>query len=359
MSKLPITYFGAGPARLPKPVLEAASRAMLDYEGTGLSILEIPHRGPHFKAILEETNALVRELAEIGDDYEVLWLQGGGRLQFAMIPENFLNAKNVGSYIDSGHWSREAYETAKLCGLAEVVASSQEEGYMRLPDWPNFIFPDTSYVHITTNNTIYGTQWRDIPPTLFRLVGDMSSDIFGIDRHYDHFDLFYAVAQKNMGPAGCTLVCIRKEFLAEAADGLPGYHSYKAQAKEPSLLNTAPVAAIYVTLLTLRLLKEKGLENQIRENEEKAALLYATLEQSRAFYLPVAPSSRSIMNVIFRPTDPGDQSGFERHCALLGIEGIVGHRSVGGFRASLYNAVTLDDVHTLCEAIESYIPAGA
>jgi len=345
-------FFGPGPAKLPEAVLAEAAAGVVSYKDTGLSILEIPHRGKAFEAILEESKALVKELCGIGDDYEVLWLQGGGRHQFAMVPMNFLGAGQTAGYIDSGHWSADAMGAAKYYGQVDVLASSKEDNYTHLPAWPAAISKELAYVHMTTNNTIYGTQWPSIPDCEVPLIADMSSDIFSVQRDYSKCALFYAVVQKNIGASGATLVVVRKEMLSRIQRTLPDSLNYAAQAKAKSLLNTPPVFSIYTSLLMLRWIKNKGMETVEKENRDKATLLYQCLEQSSAFELIVSPESRSLMNVVFRGTDAATEEKIRTAFKEAGIEGVDGHRSVGGFRASLYNAVSLEDTRKLVSVIE-------
>lgn len=347
-------YFGAGPAAFPGSVLREAADAVISYGDTGLSILEIAHRGPEFGAILEESKSLVKELCGLNDDYEVLWLQGGGRHQFAMIPMNFLGPEDTAGYIDSGHWSADALEAAKYYGKVNVLAASRADHYTHLPEWPANIPAGLAYVHFTTNNTIYGTQWPALPDCPAPLIADMSSDIFSVKRDYTKCALFYAVVQKNVGASGVTLVVVRKDMLERIKRTLPDSLNYAAQAKAGSLLNTPPVFSIYTSLLMLRWIKAKGMDAIEQENREKAALLYAALEQSTAFNLIVEETSRSLMNVVFRGVDAATEERFLQQCTAAGIEGVKGHRSVGGFRASLYNAVSLDDTRRLVDRIHQF-----
>ncbi len=348
-------YFGAGPAALPQSVLEATAEAILDYNGCGISLLSIGHRDKLFTDILDEACALTLELTGLSsDEYSVLWLQGGGRHQFAMLPMNFLGEDEQAGYIDSGHWAHEAMETAEYYGEAVTLASSRDDQYTHLPAWPKGMPAGLKYVHITTNNTIYGTQWPDIPACPEPLVADMSSDIFSLKRDYNKCALIYAVAQKNFGPAGVTLVIVRKSMAESGARRLPDVMSYAGQIRAGSLLNTPPVAAIYTCLLMLRWTKARGMETIEAENRRKAALLYQTIDQSKLFYCPVEKESRSIMNVIFRTHRQEDEAAFLQYAEQRQIVGIKGHRSVGGFRASLYNAVTIQEVSALCEAINTF-----
>lgn len=345
--------FDAGPATLYREVLEEASRSILDYKGTGLSILEIAHRGPLFRKILEESKALVLELLGLDESYEVLWLQGGGRMQFSMVPMNFLPDTAEAGYVESGHWAAEALKAAKRYGNAKAVASSRASGFDHIPDWghPD---PKMAYLHLTTNNTIYGTQFFSFPDTEVPLVVDMSSEIFSRKIDYSRFSLIYAVAQKNMGPAGVTLVVVRKSLLKKEARDLPEILSYKSLAHHGSLLNTPPVFAIYCCMLTLRKVREIGLEQIEKESHSKAALLYEAIDASRRFYAPAQPTSRSLMNVCFHMYDKEREASFLGFCEERDIVGIKGHRSVGGFRASLYNAITLEDVKRLVAALVAF-----
>lgn len=355
MSKSKI-YFGSGPAMLPQEVLQGTAAAVLNYNKTGISILSIPHRGKAFAEILEEANARVLSLCKLNDkDYEVLWLQGGGRQQFAMIPMNFLAQKASAGFVDSGHWAKDAMDTAACYGNAVSLSTSAADNYRYLPEWPKEISEQLTYIYLTSNNTIYGTQWPEIPISNRPLVVDMSSDIFSCERDYARCDLFFAVAQKNIGPAGVTLVVVKKEMLQKQVRELPGILSYAAQAKAGSLLNTPPVAAIYSCLLNLRWMEEQGMDSLFEANRRKAELLYAEIDRNPNFQAIASPESRSRMNVVFSMTDKNRESEFLAFCAARNIEGIAGHRSVGGFRASLYNALSLDDVAALVAAMQDFV----
>jgi phosphoserine aminotransferase len=348
-------YFGAGPAALPQSVLEETAQAILDYNGSGISLLSIGHRDKLFTDILDEASALVLQLTGLSnEEYTVLWLQGGGRHQFAMVPMNFLGEDESAGYIDSGHWAHEAMETAEYYGKAIALASSQEDNYTHLPEWPSELPAGLKYVHFTSNNTIYGTQWPAIPDCPVPLVADMSSDIFSVQRDYSRCALIYAVAQKNFGPAGVTLVIARRSLVESTSRRLPDVLSYAGQMRANSLLNTPPVSAIYTCLLTLRWIAARGMEAIEKENRQKAASLYEAIDASDIFYCPVERDSRSMMNVVFTAKRKEDEQSFLRFASARGIEGIKGHRSVGGFRASLYNAVSLAEVGILTEAIRSF-----
>jgi phosphoserine aminotransferase len=346
--------FNAGPGALPQEVLQQASQAVLEYDNTGLSILGVQHRGKHFDAILEESKALVKELCGLNDEYEVLWLHGGGRLQFSMIPMNFLDTNKEAGYIDSGFWASEAIEYANYYGNVNILSSTKADNYTHLPDWPTAVPQELAYVHFTTNNTIYGTQFKNIPAINTSLIADMSSDIFCKQRNYTNCDLFYAVAQKNIGPAGVTLVVIKKDLLQKQCRILPPMLSYTAHVKKNSVLNTPPVFAIYTSLLMLRWTKEKTIAAIENENNAKAAILYEEIERNPLFRSVVKEEDRSIMNACLRMNDETLQKEFIDFCNDNDVTGIAGHRTVGGLRVSLYNAITLQDVEHLVELMKAF-----
>lgn len=347
--------FGSGPAALPQEVLQEAAASIIEYNNSGLSILEIPHRGKAFEAILEESNALVKELCELPDDeYEVLWLQGG-RLQFSMIPSNFLAENATAAYLDSGHWSAEAIENAQLYGNVTVLASSKNTNYNCLPALPDNITDPYAYLYLTTNNTIYGTQWKKFPKANAPLVADMSSDILSCKRAYHHFDFFYAVAQKNIGPTGVTLVVLRKDFLKKTVRKNAPMLDYQLQAKHNSVFNTPPVFAIYTSLLMLRWMKKTGMETIFKNNAQKAATLYQEIDRNSLFNGTVTnKEDRSTMNVCFTAINPKIATEFLNLCNEHQIEGVKGHRSVGGFRVSLYNAITQAAVEKLVSLMREF-----
>ncbi len=346
--------FNAGPAALPESVLQEVAAATIDYNNTGLSILELPHRGKEFLAIIEESKQLVRELCSLDDRYEILWLHGGGRLQFCMIPMNFLPAHQSAGYINSGHWAEEAAEYAAGYGDVQILASSKEVNYSHLPEWPANIPDKLAYLHFTTNSTIYGTQWHHFPEVTTPLIADMSSDIFSRRHNYSRYAMFYAAAQKNLGVAGVALAVIRKDMLNRTARILPPMLSYKQQALENSILNTANVAGIYTSLLMLRWTKNKGIQAIEEENNKKAQLLYDALDNSKTFIPYVTEKThRSLMNVCFTADTPANEALLLQLCDENNITGIRGHRSVGGFRVSLYNAVSLTAVEKLVALIKS------
>jgi phosphoserine aminotransferase len=350
-------YFGAGPAALPKEVLKEASEAVIEYRNTGLSILEIPHRNALFEDILEESKALVRSLCGLGEDeWEVLWLPGG-RLQFSMIPMNFLRPDTIGGYADTGSWAAEALENAEMLGDAEAITSAREGGYTSIPPLPESLPQNLAYLHITSNNTIEGTQWAEFPDTgSVPLFVDVSSDVLGSLRDYSRCSLYWAVVQKNLGAAGVTLVCVRKELLRQEVAGLTPMLSYSAQVAKNSVLNTPPVFAIYTAMLMLRWTAAKGLDVIDRENREKAETLYAAIERSPHFYAPAEKGSRSRMNVVFRGQTKELEKAFLSACNQRGLAGLEGHRTAGGFRASLYNAVPKEAVTELVKVMDTFEP---
>ena len=349
-----VINLNSGPAALPQEVLQQASEAVLDYNGTGVSVLSIPHRGKDFNAILDESKQLVRELGGLNDDYEILWMHGGGRLQFAMIPMNFLGEEQTAGYIDSGNWSADAIRHAEYYGHVQVLSSSKDDNYQHLPGWPQDVPANLAYLHITTNNTIYGTQWPNVPKVNVPLVADMSSDIFSKQVDYANCAMLYAVAQKNIGPAGATLVAMRKDMLQRISRNLPPMLNYAEHVAKKSVLNTPPVFPIYVSLLILRWTKEKGIDKIEEENKIKATLLYDEIERNPLFSSPVKKEDRSMMNVCFRALDERTEQLFLDFCEASGIVNIKGHRSVGGFRASLYNAITIEDVKYVVAVMQEF-----
>lgn len=350
-----IINFGAGPAALPPSVMAEAAQAVLNYNHTGLSILEIPHRDTDlFPAILAESTSLVLSLTGLSaDEYEVLWLQGGGRMQFAMIPMNFLPKGKRAGYVDSGHWSYEAQQYAAQVGDVVCLGSTRHTNYTTLPQIDT-IPEDLAYLHLTTNNTIYGTQWQAFPQSAVPLIADMSSDIFAQQRDYSQFDLFYAVAQKNLGAAGVTLVVVKKKFLQHSITGLPPILDYKAHAQQQSVLNTPPVFNIYVSLLTLRWIAQKKLSVLDQQNRLKAALLYQEIDRNTLLKPIAAKEDRSLMNVVFATVSLSLEKELLHFCQQKGIEGIAGHRSVGGFRVSLYNAISIEQTAYLVSVLQEF-----
>jgi phosphoserine aminotransferase len=336
--------FNAGPSILPKAVFEEASRAILDFNGTGLSILEIGHRTPLFEDVLNEATALVKELMQLNDQKEVLFLHGGASTQFFQVPMNFLSKDKKAAYLDAGVWGTKAIKEAKQFGQVEVVASSKDKNYSYIPK--GYVIPDdAAYFHYTTNNTIEGTQMHGIPSAGVPLVADMSSDILSCGMDFNQFSFIYAGAQKNIGAAGVNLVVVDKGFAESANLAIPSMMDYRQHILNGSMLNTPPVFAIYVCLLTLRWLKNIGGIAAIeKRNKEKSDLLYGTLEKLPIFHLPVPVEDRSHMNAVFTMKDLALESLFNAKCKEEGMVGVKGHRSVGGFRVSMYNALSLESV---------------
>ena len=346
--------FNAGPSILPKSVFEEASKAVLNFNDTGLSILEIGHRTPIFQTVMDEARTLVKELMELDKDHEVLFLHGGASTQFMQVPMNLLDDKETAAFTDTGVWSTKAIKEAKLFGKVEIVCSSKESNFTYIPK--DFAVPnDAKYLHITTNNTIYGTQWQKIPKTSNSLVADMSSDIFSRVLDFNAFDLIYAGAQKNMGPAGVNLVVVNKNILGKVKRTIPTIMDYRNHIKEGSMLNTPPVFAVYVCMLTLKWLKTLGGVAAVEKlNNEKAALLYAAIDENPLFTGTVNKEDRSKMNVCFVMNDASLEESFLHFTKEQGIVGIKGHRLVGGFRASLYNALPLSSVEVLAGLMKEF-----
>lgn len=346
--------FNAGPSILPHSVFEEASKAILDFNGTGLSILEIGHRTPIFEAVIDEAVSLIRELMQLNGNKEVLFLHGGASTQFFQIPMNFLSKDRTASYLDAGVWGSKAIKEAKVFGKVQVVASSKDTNYDRIPDQYT-VQQDAVYFHYTTNNTIEGTQMHAIPEVQVPLVADMSSDILSRVMDFNRFDFIYAGAQKNIGAAGVNLVIADKNFLEKGNMVLPSMMDYRQHVANGSMLNTPPVFAIYICLLTLRWLKSIGGVSAMEKiNQQKANLLYETLESLPIFHLPVAKKDRSLMNAVFTMKDSALESQFLQTCKDEGMVGVKGHRSVGGFRVSMYNALPLSSVESLTELMKHF-----
>ena len=326
----------------------------MNYNNSGLSILELGHRTASFEAVMAEARDLVRELMQLDDQHEVLFLHGGASTQFMQVPMNLLDDKETAAYADTGVWGIKAIKEAKLFGKVEVVCSGKESNYTTIPK--DFAVPnDAAYFHITTNNTIYGSQWQKIPYTSIPLVGDMSSDIFSRVIDFNAFDLLYAGAQKNMGPAGVNLVVVKKNILGKIKRAIPTIMDYRNHINEGSMLNTPPVFAVFVCMLTLRWLKAQGGVAAIEKlNEAKAALLYAEIDENPFFRGTVNKVDRSKMNVCFVMNDSSLEAAFLRLTKEKNIVGIEGHRLVGGFRASLYNALPISSVTVLVNAMKEF-----
>ena len=342
--------FNAGPSILPDEIFKKTSNAILNLNETGLSILEISHRSNEFKDILNEARELTLDIAQLdSNEYSTLFLQGGASTQFLMIAYNFLNSK--GGYINTGSWSAKAMQEAKLFGDVVEIASSKDKNYNYIPKDYN-ITDNLDYIHLTTNNTIFGTQFNIIPGFNEPIIADMSSDIFSRDIDYSVFDLFYAGAQKNLGPAGTTLVVIKKETLERIEREVPSMLSYKVHVDKDSSFNTPPVFSIYACLLNLREIKIKGIKNIEIENNAKAIALYDEIDRNTCFTGFSENEDRSKMNVTFNLIDNNNSEIFQKICKENRIIGINGHRSVGGYRASLYNALKIESVKVLIESMQ-------
>jgi phosphoserine aminotransferase len=350
-----IHNFNAGPSILPKEVFEQASQAVLNFNNTGLSILEIGHRTSLFQPVMDEARALVKELMGLDDEHEVLFLHGGATTQFMQVPMNLLGETEIASYTETGTWATKAIKEAKLFGHVEVACSSKETNFTSIPEGLS-VSPTAAYLHITTNETIAGIQWHAIPYDCgVPLIADMSSDILSRQLDFNKFDLIYAGAQKNMGAAGVNVVIVNKNILGKINRPIPTILDYHNHIKEGSMLNTPPVFAVYVVLLTLRWLKTKGGVAAIEKlNNAKAKLFYDTLDSLPIFKGPVAKKDRSKMNAVFVMDNPELEKEFAELCKAEGMIGIKGHRSVGGFRVSMYNALTIDSVKVLTELMKHF-----
>ena len=349
--------FNAGPAGLPLAALERMQRELIDFEGTGMSILEHSHRGKAYEAVHDEAISHLRTLLTIPDDYDVLFLQGGASQQFAVIPMNLLPPGKSADYVITGGWSEKAYEEACRVGKARVAATTVvDKQYRRIPKESELeLDPDAAYVHVTSNNTLFGTQFKAFPKTKAPLVADMSSDILGRKIEVKDFALIYAGAQKNIGPSGVTVVIVKKELVAAGRKDIPVIFRYETHAKANSLYNTPPTIAIYLMRNVLATLAETGLAAIEAANEKKAALLYAALDEMADYYqAPVEKESRSTMNVVFRLPSEELEKKLVADAAKQKMVGLAGHRSTGGIRASLYNAVSLEAVEKLVELMRAF-----
>jgi len=344
--------FSAGPSILAPEVFQKASEALLDFEGTGLSVIEISHRSPEFVRVIERARALALEIAGLDDSYTTLFLQGGASMQFLMVPYNLLETK--AAYIDTGTWANKAEKEVALFGNAEVIASSKADGYKYIPK--NVTVPtDIDYLHITTNNTIYGTEYRSLPQTSVPLVADMSSDIFSRPLDYKQFSLIYAGSQKNLGASGSTLVIVKKDLLGKVSRKLPSMMDYQLHIKNDSMFNTPSTFAVYVNLLVLEWIQAQGgLQALGKRNQAKADLLYGEIDRNPLVVGYANKEDRSLMNVVFNLTDESTKERFDALCKEANISGIKGHRSVGGYRASIYNALPLESVQVLVDVLKEF-----
>ncbi len=352
-----IFNFSAGPAVLPLPVLEEVQQNLLSLPGVGMSVLEISHRSKTFDEIIQGCEADMRQLAGIPDNYRVLFLQGGATLQFSMVPMNLLPAGGKADYLLTGTWSKKAMKEAQKVGTVNIAASTDADGFKRIPRADEIkLDPDAAYVHFTTNNTIYGTQWQSEPEVgNVPLVGDASSDIFSRPIEVAKYGLIYAGAQKNLAPAGLTLVIMREDLLARSPANLPIMLDYNTFAKERSLYNTPPVFAIYVMRLVVKwLLDNGGLAASAQHNEAKAKLLYDAIDATDFYRGHAQPDSRSRMNITFRLPSEELEKQFVSEATKAGMDGLKGHRSVGGIRASVYNAFPQAGVEALVAFMKEF-----
>ncbi|MBE5733631.1 MAG: 3-phosphoserine/phosphohydroxythreonine transaminase [Clostridiales bacterium] len=347
--------FAAGPSTLPVSVLEQAQKELLDYQGTGMSIVEMSHRGKPFMAVNAEANQLLRELMNIPDDYSVLFVQGGASQQFAAVPLNLLK-NGKADYILTGNFAQKAYEEGLKYGDMAVAGSSKEDKYTYIPDMKSISFRDgIDYVHTTYNNTIYGTRYTELPKTDATLVTDMSSCILSEEVDVKKFGLIYAGAQKNIAPAGLTIVIVRKDLLGNASPICPTMLNYAIQDKNDSLYNTPPCFPIYMSLLVFRWLKNLGGVKAIQQiNEQKAAMLYDFIDNSSFYKNKVAKKDRSIMNVPFVSPSEELDAKFVAEATKAGLVSLKGHRVTGGMRASIYNAMPIEGVKALIDFMKKF-----
>lgn len=353
-TEMSVHNFNSGPSVLPKIVMEQASQAIHDFNGTGLSILEIGHRTKHFQAVMDEAISSVKQLMDLGDDHEVLFLHGGATTQFMQVPMNLLDDAATAAYHINGIWGKKAATEAKLFGKVEIVADSSDRNNTYIQK--DFAIPaNAAYLHLTTNNTVEGTQWHQFPDTNIPLVADMSSDIFCRPADYKRFGLIYAGAQKNMGAAGVNLVVIRKDLLGKVKRTVPTIMDYQKHIAAGSLMNTPPVFAVYVSMLTLRwIIQEGGLAEMQKRNEAKANLLYQTIDSLPIFKPTVEKEDRSLMNAVFFLSDPNLEPEFLEVCKNEGMIGVKGYRTVGGIRVSMYNALPLESVEAICDLMKDF-----
>lgn len=346
--------FSAGPAILPQSAIDNSIEALKNFAGTGLSLIEVSHRSKEFVAVVDEAIATVKELFNVPDGYSVLFLQGGASLQFAMVAANLLGDGETAAYVNTGAWAKKAIKEAKLYGNVNVLASSEDKNFSYIPK--DYTIPtDAKYLHVTSNNTIFGTQMQSFPDSPIDLVCDMSSDIFSRPVDVSKFALIYAGAQKNMGPAGTTLVIVRDDVLGKVERQIPTMLKYQTHIDKESMFNTPPVFAIYVSLQTLKWVKEMGgVAAMEKRNTEKADALYAEIDRNSMFEGTAAKEDRSKMNVTFVLKDDSLQDEFLALAKDNNLSGLKGHRDVGGFRASIYNALGMDSINALIDTMKQF-----
>ncbi|KUP31309.1 3-phosphoserine/phosphohydroxythreonine transaminase [Bacillus halotolerans] len=347
------TNFNAGPAALPLEVLQTAQKEFIDFNESGMSVMELSHRSKEYEAVHQKAKSLLIELMGIPEDYDILFLQGGASLQFSMLPMNFLTPEKTAHFVMTGAWSEKALAEAKLFGNTSVTATSESDNYSYIPEVDLTDVKDGAYLHITSNNTIFGTQWQEFPNSPIPLVADMSSDILSRKIDVSKFDVIYGGAQKNLGPSGVTVVVMKKSWLQNENDNVPKILKYSTHVKADSLYNTPPTFAIYMLSLVLEWLKKNGgVEAAEQRNEQKAQVLYSCIDESNGFYKGHArKDSRSRMNVTFTLRDDELTKKFIQEAKERKMVGLGGHRSVGGCRASIYNAVSLED----CEKLAAFM----
>ena len=349
-----IHNYSAGPCILPKSVMEKAAESVVNYNNTGLSIIEMSHRSKEFIGVMDNAVALVKELLNVPEGYEVVFLQGGASMQFYMSALNLLPEEGKAAYINTGTWSSKAIKEAKLIGNINEIASSKDNNFNYVPK--HYEVPsDASFLHYTSNNTIFGTQFKKVPQCEVRLVCDMSSDIMTQEIDFTPFDVIYAGAQKNIGPAGATLVIVKNDILGKTGRVIPSMLNYETHIEKGSMFNTPPCFSIYTAMLTMEWVKEMGGVNVMkRRNKEKSDLLYSEIDRNSLFTGTAAIEDRSVMNPTFIMNNNNLSSAFLKNSIDAGINGIKGHRSVGGFRASMYNALELESVQVLVELMQEF-----
>jgi phosphoserine aminotransferase len=354
MSTKKVHNFSAGPGILPAEVLKQAAEACINFDNLNLSLLEISHRSKNYEKVMDESRALVKELLGLNDNYKVLFLGGGASLQFAMVPYNLLRTEGTAGYINTGVWASKAIKEAKMIGNTQVIASSEDKKFSYIPKGYD-IPTNLDYLHITSNNTIYGTQMKQFPKTTVPLVCDMSSDIFSRTVNGNDFALIYAGAQKNMGPAGATMVAVDERALGKTGRKMLSMLDYQVHIKGDSMYNTPPVFPIYVSMLTMKWLKDNGGVSWIEKiNQQKADTLYNEIDRNSLFVGTTAKEDRSNMNVTFIMPKPELEAEFDKLCKEAELSGLRGHRDVGGYRASLYNALPLESVNALVEVMQAF-----
>ena len=346
--------FNSGPSILPLSVLEEASKAVLNYNNTGLSILEIGHRTPLFQEVLHEAISTVKQLMLLDDSYEVLFLHGGATTQFMQVPMNLLNEGETAAYCDNGIWGNKAAKEASLFGNVQVVSDTSDRNHTYISK--QFTIPSSAnYLHLTSNNTVEGTQWHHYPETSVPLIADMSSDIFSRPTDFQEFSLIYAGAQKNIGAAGVNLVVLKKDLLGKIKRSIPTIMNYQKHIEAGSLMNTPPVFAVYVSMLTLRwIVAQGGLVEMGKRNKEKSDLLYQTIDSLPVFKTTVAKEDRSQMNAVFFLNNMEQEASFLDLCKKEGMLGVKGYRTIGGIRVSMYNALPLESVEVFCDLMKAF-----